>query len=559
MIDRSYKFSILKEMRIFVVFLLLILTSCSGRSSLLHNHEQGFRELDRSIDQRAEALRRKQDAIDEAKAAMARNALDYEQRYHSCLDLVELYRGFQCDSLIKYCHKSISLAECSGNSNEFAYAKMLLAYYLARSGMHMESLEVIQSVNRKDIAPSQLDLYYWIHCIIYRARSAISKDPIIINSSYRQQVKQYKDSLETVLSPDFRYYYDAQISSLNEEGRYEDIIKLSREQLSRMSSQEERNCASVYYHIAEAYLMMNDQDGYLDALLKSATLDMRYCVNDHASLHEIARTLFSEGDVSRSARYMQICMDDALYYNANLRGLQISSTLPIVIKAFAGHNHRQIIILSTVSTIAVILLMVSVIFLFTISSQKKKLSQAEAEVRKVNHHLNDVNSQLTESNYIKESYVARFIQQNSDYMSKTHNDLTLINKAIRNRNFDEALRLSFAPERGKDDITAFYEEFDDAFLSIFPDFVKEFNKLLQDEYKYNLDDYKNGKKTLTSELRVYALIRLGFNDSATIASMLRYSVNSIYNIRSRAKAKSILPKEEFEDNVKRICVLSDQS
>ncbi|MEG1905255.1 MAG: DUF6377 domain-containing protein, partial [Bacteroidales bacterium] len=88
---------------------------------------------------------------------------------------------------------------------------------------------------------------------------------------------------------------------------------------------------------------------------------------------------------------------------------------------------------------------------------------------------------------------------------------------------------------------------DRMFLSILPGFIDEFNSLLE---KDAVISPRPGEMTV--ELRIYALIRLGIKDSAHIAKHLRYSVNTIYNYRSRIKSKAIVPKEDFEKEVMKI-------
>lgn len=225
--------------------------------------------------------------------------------------------------------------------------------------------------------------------------------------------------------------------------------------------------------------------------------------------------------------------------------------------AFNRNNRHQIRSLGIVSTIASILLALSLITLFLLMRERNKLAKIRKELQKTNQRLNRINDELVESNVIKENYVAHFIQQNSDYIYRTHDHLSRINRAIRQGKTADALALSSVPEFDEEQLSAFYQAFDSAFLSIFPDFIEKFNALVKDEYKYPPEQFEGPKPALTSELRVYALIRLGFNDSPTLANMLRYSVNSIYNIRSKAKAKSNVPKEDFERMIKEIGILSE--
>ena len=172
--------------------------------------------------------------------------------------------------------------------------------------------------------------------------------------------------------------------------------------------------------------------------------------------------------------------------------------------------------------------------------------------------MNDINNELVENNYIKENYVAHFIRLNSEYIDKNQKFKLEINKALRKGKVEEALRMTLCTSADDEDLEEFYANFDEAFLSIFPHFIEEYNKLMAEENKILLTDKQRERKTLTSELRVFALIRLGFSDSATIARMLRYSINTIYNIRSKAKNKSVVSKESFESLIMKIGTLSTE-
>ena len=64
-----------------------------------------------------------------------------------------------------------------------------------------------------------------------------------------------------------------------------------------------------------------------------------------------------------------------------------------------------------------------------------------------------------------------------------------------------------------------YHNFDKAFLKLYPNFVEKFNSLLKPEERYKLE-----KDQLNTELRIFALIRLGITDVGQIAVFLHYSV-----------------------------------
>jgi DNA-binding CsgD family transcriptional regulator len=100
----------------------------------------------------------------------------------------------------------------------------------------------------------------------------------------------------------------------------------------------------------------------------------------------------------------------------------------------------------------------------------------------------------------------------------------------------------------EEELKEFYDMFDQAFLKLYPKFVEQFNGLLREDSQIEL---KKGK-LLNTELRIFALIRLGITQSSDIASMLRYSSNTIYNYRAQIKNACIGDRETFEERVKQI-------
>ncbi|HNY23932.1 MAG TPA: hypothetical protein PKM89_04130, partial [Bacteroidales bacterium] len=55
-----------------------------------------------------------------------------------------------------------------------------------------------------------------------------------------------------------------------------------------------------------------------------------------------------------------------------------------------------------------------------------------------------------------------------------------------------------------------------------------------------------------SELRIFALIRLGITDSVKIAEFLRFSVSTVYNYRVKFRNAAITGRDNFEEEVMKI-------
>lgn len=511
---------------------------------------EGIKDLDRMLDRRAEFTAAKAKEIDDRKARLALTKND-DERYSLLSEITALYNPFQCDSLLKYSHRMVDVALALKDSDKLCKALILLAKTQTKCGLYEEAFVTLKSISHKDLKADIMDAYYWTYCNLYGTKAYITRDVKMAENIFLPEVQKYRDSLDKVVSPNSIYYYEITVSNLRSNGLTNDVIELSTRMLDNHTDGRP-STGLLWYDIAVSKRTLGDEKGMIEAFVNSAISDLKCGTKDHASLHEIARHLFDKGDVKRAARYMQICMEDAMFFNANLRGIQIGQTLPMIVDAYNRRNTRHKVMLVFLTLLTGISLIICAFSLRKSNRHRKMLRAMTQKLEIANENLSCLNLKLQESDYIKESYVAHFIRQNSRYIGKSHDLLLQINKCLRKGKIEEALTLASNAIQDEEDVSSFHEAFDAAFLSIFPDFVEKFNELLKDDYKYKLKDFQGGNKTLSSELRVFAMIRLGFSDSATLAEMLRYSVNSIYNIRSKAKAKSAVPKGDFEEMVKKI-------
>ena len=275
----------------------------------------------------------------------------------------------------------------------------------------------------------------------------------------------------------------------------------------------------------------------------------------------MAELLYEEGDVERANNYMKKNVADASLYNARLRNVQASKMLPVIDRSYQMEKEQQRrklqVFLSVISILSVFLITT----IGYIVRQMKKLAKARREVVCANEELQKLNGELvkanrrqklmndalTEVNCIKEEYIGRFLGLCSAYIDKLETYRRMLNKKAASGKVEELYKTLKSSQFIDDELKEFYRNFDNSFLNIFPDFVECFNLLLpQDEAIVPKQDER-----LTTELRIFALIRLGITDSAKIAGFLRYSITTIYTYRSKLKNKS-LHRDDFEERVMEI-------
>jgi cell division protein FtsB len=256
-------------------------------------------------------------------------------------------------------------------------------------------------------------------------------------------------------------------------------------------------------------------------------------------------------------------MEDANYCQARLRAVEVSNAFPIIDRAYKDYQskqHRMERIFTYTLVLLALLLLAAIFYLRRqmkkLASTRRQLARTNSQLETTNQQLNaanqqlglantqlhEVNEGLVRTDQIKEEYIAYYLGRCRNYIDSFNRFRLDMLRLAKNRQTDDLLRSLKSDELFQSQQEQFYVDFDEAFINIHPHFVENFNALLRTDEQIQP---KRGE-LLTTELRIFALIRLGMTDTAEIAHFLNYSLTTIYNYRSRIRNASIYSKEEFE-------------
>jgi len=218
--------------------------------------------------------------------------------------------------------------------------------------------------------------------------------------------------------------------------------------------------------------------------------------------------------------------------------------LPLIegakINTIESQKHRLV----EYAVVVTFLLAVLVGLIFVIFLQVRKLKVAQKIITEANRKTQEINHQLSEANKIKEEYIGYFFNVNSDFFTKIERFKKSLDKRIAEQKFDD-IRLIAGSINLKKEKESLLQNFDKVFLKLFPHFVPSYNALFKEEDQVHLKE----NELLNTDLRIFALIRMGINHNEKIAEILEYSVNTIYSYKTKIKNKSLVPNEEFEDKI----------
>lgn len=543
-------------MKSYLLPLLLLLTLPLDAQQTL---ESLLRDLDVAIENSEQYEKEKIQRITLMKDGLKAHELSPEEEYRINLRLYNEYEAYICDSARHYINRNIDIATRLDNREWLDESKLKKAHILATSGLYAEGVRLLETIEKQNLSERLLVDYYMAFENIYLYHAEYAQDDEY-RPEYLDKMNRYRDSVLLVV-PEGSYQYVIVRAPQFIDRQQPEQAEILLQDCMRKTASDTREYAILTSILAFTYQMSNRLELQKMSLTESAIADIKGVVKENNSLRALSELLYEEGALDRANKYMKKSMADASFYNARLRNVQASKMLPVIDYAYQLEKEMQRRKLQIFLGVISILSLFLIVAVGYVIRQLKKLAKARREVVHANRELQKLNADLveanrrqkqtndslTEANCIKEEYIGRFLGQCSAYIDKLETYRRMLNKKAASGKVEELYKTLKSSQFIEDELKEFYHNFDNSFLSIFPDFVECFNRLLPEGEQIVP---KQGER-LTTELRIFALIRLGITDSAKIASFLRYSITTIYTYRSKLKNKSLY-RDNLEEQVMKI-------
>jgi len=522
------------------------------------------RVLNNRLSQRAAYDQKKVFSIEKIRGQLAKDYGSLTKRYDNYDRLFHAYKSYIHDSAYVYCKRLNTTAILLNDQQKINLSKVKMGFVLVSAGMFKEGLDTLKLVNVKQLTEREHYEYLFLQARCHFDLADYDKisDYYV---RYNQTGLNYCDSIIERTKP----------------ASYE---RLSAEGLQSIRKQEYLKAANIYeqiLHLKQSYQdsainlsclsftyfeLKKTQLG-LENLLKAAIIDNTHSTKEGVALTNLANYLYQQGDIKTAFSYINYAIDDANFYGARHREAQISNIMPIIQSEKVNGIEKQKTMLTAYASTITVLVVIVFVFTFITLRQLRKLRAADriiveknadlnnanhllttvnAELDRSNRSLSRINIKLDEANLIKDEYIGYFFNIHSDYIEKIDKLKRSIEKNIKEKSYDDIslilkkLNTDFEREN-------LSHSFDKVFLNIFPNFVNDFNDLFISDYRIQLPH-----ELLNTELRIFALIRLGIDENETIAKILNYSVNTIYTYKTKVKNRSFIPNDEFEEKIMHI-------
>lgn len=510
----------------------------------------------------------KEASIIKLKAALA-HTNNPEPRYWLAMNIYDEYAAFNSDSAMKYVEITTDLAHRLNRTDLIVNAELNRAYVLSATGRLDDASKCISNLNGMPMTEEQRCNYADRALFLNTHRRQYLGEPSPEKTPYSAKVDSLINYAIEHISPDNpNYSWIVGWGHMRSKEDAQKAIQVVKPKVDASLFQTRRDAMNAWV-LSRLYEYEESPQLKLKYLILSAISDVKAGVKEMASLQEISQILIDEGDFKRANEYINYATNCAFTYKSRVRmeamawlKEQVMTQIMEQNSKETSRNHSMMIWLAIVA----VSLLIAVIYIYRqmrmLTNSRQEVSIANAQLEKKVEELEEIRGELHEShqklvgllseektnarklasvNEVKERYIASIFTICSGYITKLDDFRKNISRMAKEKKYDELQKLAQNPELSYSEIKELYANFDRIFLEIYPDFVADFNSLLRPEERVELKT----PNSLNTELRIYALVRLGLTDSIKIARFLHISPQTVYNTRQRTRNKAIGPRDSF--------------
>lgn len=537
-----------KPRLLFWFLLLLAVTSCTpsssgkGGSFFEPDIEALLRTLDNDIKHKDHYLELRFYTVDSLRT-LKQQARTLDERYDRNHQLVEEYMTLMCDSALAYARENVRLAEEMGDRNRYQKSQIYLLRAFSQAGLFMNVDEEIRMGDTAELDTMLHVLYCWAQIQLDEHLLTYNEGNDTMTRQYQERIVAYRDTLLELLPEGTGIWEKEKAFRLQANGDYQGALDILLP-LFETEQPNTRNYGLNAMSKARIYRAMDDRDNALRELAIAADMDIRLGVQENEAIFALSQMMYDCHDYDRAYIYATEAMRDAERFNSRFRFSQISGAYSVFknmyISELSRHERVQYRIL-------IVLMFVSFLLVGTVGvllRERRRLHSTQRKLAKANESLRESNLQLDDMARIREYYITYLIALNSTYADKLEDFRKAVNRKLRAHQYEDLMQQSSRPLG--EDLEEVYEKFDQTFLSLYPTFINDFNALLEPSARYSTIN-----RRLTTEQRIYSLIRIGINESSQIANFLHLSTQTIYNYKHRVRSHA-LSKDTFEQDVMKI-------
>jgi len=537
------------QVRLFSAFILLLffgLETCARASTT----DSLLTALNQALAQRQHYDAQRLNRIAFLRTEYEASHSDPDAQFRLGVRIYDEYKAYKYDSAFAYCLRINRLADQSGDAKKIAVAKLKLSFILLSSGMFKETFDALDDFKAQQLSvPDRVD-YYFLKARAYSDLGTFDQDEYYRPVYYAQSLA-YADTARQLCGGGLYacLAIDGFIAQKQKDLPAGIRFYQAVRQLPHLTPHQLAVSAST---LASIYESQHQEEPAFELLLVAAIADVQSATKETLAIFKVSDYCYRRGDLQNAYLFIREAREEAAFYKARQRQVEISHISSIIEgeKVSIIEQQRQSLrrnswVLAGLAAFGAVCTLVIFAQLRRLQRADKRVLASNEELRAAIGQLNQLNMRLNEANRIKDEYIGYYLNTNSQYIDKLEALKKSLTALLDSKQYTGLQRLLDGVNI-KHERTALFKNFDQVFLKLFPRFIPAFNTLFRPEDQVQLPD----DQLLTAELRIFALVRLGIDDSERISRILGYSINTIYTYKTRVKNRSVLPNEEFEAQVR---------
>ncbi len=543
-----------QPMRTHLILLCLMLLLSTAQAAPIS--KSLLQSLDETLEQRENYMSAKEHTLDSLKSLLQRTT-DRSQVLSLYQNLYREYYVYKYDSAMTYNEAAIQLAHQWGDDIQEKRGLIQRSELFALGGRYYEGFDNLQNMDVSTLDSTLRFRYHYTNFLLNLYLGEYGDNNTYTDSYLSQRSFHLKEAMNYI-EPDNQnsdYYWGEYYTYVENDPEKAKVFYEQQVNSGRSS----RTDAMAYFNLSNYYFSKGEQQKGEEYLIHSCMADIKNNVKENMALQILSAYLFQQGksQVERAERYISISLEDARFYDSRLRIVESSRVFPTIISAYQSllqdQNKKQQYGLWGITILAIWLLFETFFYIKQnkqLSVKRNELAQSNDNLTMLNEKLGVLNGQLMDTNHRRERLAKLYIDLCADYINKLKSYQSLVRRKIKANQVNDLATTISSTKLSEQDAATFLTQFDKAFLDLYPTFITEFNQLLRPEEQIIIPQ----ERTLSMELRIFALIRLGVKESSEIALLLFLSPQTIYNYRSTVKNKAI-DRETFEDEVRQLCTI----
>ena len=464
---------------------------------------------------------------------------DLSARYTICDKLYAEYKDFLFDSAHVYSKKLLQLSNQMHDLPKQFESKIKLGTIQLSWGMFKETFDCLNQLNMRLMPDSVKLKYYELKSTAYSKQASYNTDEFYSPANKAESLIAL-DSAVLLAKPE-SFEKDKSMAELYRTLGQKTKAAVCYNKLLNNSTLTDHQRAMVANDLSS----IREGEEKLALITLAAIYDIRSSTKETLAIFTLGKSLFKEGNIKDAELLLVEARDQAQFYGNRLHKTEVVAILTTVSaqKLINSENKKNKVLtyLIVVLGIGIIGTMVSALIVYV---RLKRVKLREIIVQERNQHLDKINKRLLEDAHIKEEYIGYFFDIISAYILKLEKIKRNVERKVKAKNYEELLQIANEIDIKQERYTLFYT-FDNIFLKLFPNFIATFNSLLKPEDQI----WPKDNEVLNTNLRIFALLRLGVRDNQTIANILESAVSTIYTYKMRIKSKALVQGDDFENKI----------